>query len=86
MKHSDLAKRIDKLERRLGEVEKRPVEQHWHFHPPVYYPSHYVQPYVPPPTVPYWQPYWYTTCGATNVENTATTVSAAQYHNITYTA
>ena len=75
MKHSDLVKRIEELERRLGEIEKRPAEQHWHFHPPVY---EYSIPQYTQSSVPWWYQTW---CGGA----TSTAVSAASYPNITYT-
>ena len=64
---SDVEKRIEELERRVRDLEARPV-----YVPPVpYYP---MQPYTPiVPVQPYpWQQPWVVTC------TTASTVSAAE--------
>mgnify|MGYP001586246391 CR=1 FL=1 len=79
MKHSDLVKRIEELERRVKELTEAPTEQHRHFRPPVY--EYSIPQYTRPPVL-WWDQTW---CGASNT-TTSSTVSAASFPNITYTA
>ncbi len=59
MSEQELAKRVDELERRVRDLEARPV----------YVPVPYYPPYAPLPEypVPYrnpWEPPWFVTCTA----------------------
>ena len=68
MKQADLLKRIDELERRVRDLEARPV-----YVPVPYYP---LQPTTPIGPLPYrapWEQPWYVTCGSTTTALTVGT-------------
>lgn len=62
--------RIEELEKRVKELEARPVEQHFHFPQAPLYPQYVPIPMYPQP----WSP-WYVTSGSGFITDCTTTTT-----------